>query len=65
MDSEKKEECYNVIKINIDDTRIKEINHYVKYKIILEIFDDREFSVSKVALEISNYQKGLKNNQGS
>ena len=30
-------------------------------EIILEMFDDREFSVSKVSLEISNYQKGLKN----
>ena len=30
-------------------------------EIILEIFDDRDFSVSKVTLEISNYQKGLKN----
>lgn len=30
-------------------------------EIILEIFDDREFSVSKVTLEISNYQKGLQN----
>ena len=29
-------------------------------EIILEIFDDREFSVTKVALEISNYQKGKK-----
>ena len=27
-------------------------------EIILEIFDDRDFSITKVALEISNYQKG-------
>ena len=27
-------------------------------EIILEIFDDREFSITKVALEISNFQKG-------
>ena len=30
-------------------------------EIILEMFDDRDFSVSRVSLEISNYQKGLKN----
>ena len=30
-------------------------------EIILEMFDDREFSITKVALEITNYQKGLKN----
>lgn len=29
-------------------------------EIILEIFDDKEFSITKVALEISNYQKGKK-----
>ena len=28
-------------------------------EIILEIFDDKDFSVTKVSLEISNYQKGL------
>jgi hypothetical protein len=27
-------------------------------EIILEIFDDREFSITKVTLEISNFQKG-------
>ena len=27
-------------------------------EIILEIFDDREFSITKVVLEISNFQKG-------
>lgn len=27
-------------------------------EIILEIFDDRDFSITKVALEISNFQKG-------
>jgi hypothetical protein len=30
-------------------------------EIILEMFDDKEFSISKVSLEIGNYQKGLKN----
>jgi hypothetical protein len=30
-------------------------------EIILEMFDDREFSVSRVSLEIGNYQNGLKN----
>lgn len=28
-------------------------------EIILEIFDDKDFSITKVSLEISNYQKGL------
>ena len=27
-------------------------------EIILEIFDDRDFSITKVSLEISNFQKG-------
>jgi hypothetical protein len=31
-------------------------------EIILEMFDDREFSVSRVSLEIGNYQKGLNKN---
>jgi hypothetical protein len=30
-------------------------------EIILEMFDDRDFSVSRVSLEIGNYQNGLKN----
>ena len=30
-------------------------------EIILEMFDDREFSVSRVSLEIGNYQNGLIN----
>tara|TARA_B100000795_G_C22749236_1_gene418645 strand:- start:948 stop:1292 length:345 start_codon:yes stop_codon:yes gene_type:complete len=50
----------NTMRKNFPDYDVNLTMKTITEEIILEMFDDMEFSIEKITLEISNYQKGLK-----